>query len=200
VEVPCLVDKNGLQPTRIGALPPHLAALIQTNINVQALVVEAALTRKREHIYHAAMLEKVRAHIAEYGETEKKMQDPAIYGDPKQITKLSRRLKQLKPLVETYAQYQKLEQAVADAVAMKDDPELGPMAEEEAVKAREQMPVLFEKMKRLLVPKNPDDERSVIMEVRAGAGGDEAALFAAEQLRMYLKYCEKKGFAVEAAP
>jgi peptide chain release factor 1 len=56
------------------------------------------------------------------------------------------------------------------------------------------VPVLFEKMKRLLVPKNPDDERSVIMEVRAGAGGDEAALFAAEQLRMYLKYAESKGW------
>ena len=57
VEVPCLVDKNGIQPTRIGALPPHLAALMQTNINVQALTVEAALTGKREHIYHAAMLD-----------------------------------------------------------------------------------------------------------------------------------------------
>lgn len=57
VEVPCLVDKNGLQPTRIGALPPHLAALMQTNINVQALTVEAALTGKREHIYHAAMID-----------------------------------------------------------------------------------------------------------------------------------------------
>ncbi len=57
VEVPCLVDKNGIQPTKIGALPPHLAALMQTNINVQALTVEAALTRKREHIYHAAMLD-----------------------------------------------------------------------------------------------------------------------------------------------
>ncbi len=57
VEVPCLVDKNGVQPTRIGKLPPHLAALIQTNVNVQALTVEAALTRKRAHIYHAAMLD-----------------------------------------------------------------------------------------------------------------------------------------------
>ncbi len=57
VEVPVLVDRNGLQPTKIGALPPHLAALMQTNINVQALTVEAALTRKREHIYHAAMLD-----------------------------------------------------------------------------------------------------------------------------------------------
>jgi len=57
VEVPCLVDKNGLQPTTIGALPPQLAALMQTNINVQSLVVEAALTGKREHIYHAAMLD-----------------------------------------------------------------------------------------------------------------------------------------------
>ena len=57
VEVPCLIDKNGIQPTRIGPLPPHLAALMQTNINVQALTVEAALTQKRETIYHAAMLD-----------------------------------------------------------------------------------------------------------------------------------------------
>jgi alpha-galactosidase len=57
VEVPCLVDKNGLQPTKIGSMPPQLAALQQTNINVQSLVVEAALTGKREHIYHAAMLD-----------------------------------------------------------------------------------------------------------------------------------------------
>jgi alpha-galactosidase len=57
VEVPCLVDKNGIQPVRVGSLPPQLAALMQTNINVQALTVEAALTRKREHIYHAAMLD-----------------------------------------------------------------------------------------------------------------------------------------------
>jgi alpha-galactosidase len=57
VEVPCLVDNNGVQPTHIGTLPPHLAALMQTNINVQALTVEAALTGAREHIYHAAMLD-----------------------------------------------------------------------------------------------------------------------------------------------
>ncbi len=57
VEVPCLVDRNGIQPTKIGVLPPHLAALMQTNVNVQALAVEAALTGKREHIYHAAMLD-----------------------------------------------------------------------------------------------------------------------------------------------
>ena len=57
VEVPCVVDKNGVQPARIGSLPPHLVALVQTNVNVQALTVEAALTRKREHIYHAAMLD-----------------------------------------------------------------------------------------------------------------------------------------------
>jgi alpha-galactosidase len=57
VEVPCIVDKNGIQPTHIGMLPPHLAALMQSNINVQALTVEAALTGLREHIYHAAMLD-----------------------------------------------------------------------------------------------------------------------------------------------
>jgi alpha-galactosidase len=57
VEVPCLVDRMGVQPVRIGALPPHLAALMQTNVNVQGLTVEAALTEKREHVYHAAMLD-----------------------------------------------------------------------------------------------------------------------------------------------
>jgi alpha-galactosidase len=57
VEVPCLVDKNGVQPTRIGTLPPHLAALMQTNVNVQGLTVEAALTKERKYIYHAAMLD-----------------------------------------------------------------------------------------------------------------------------------------------
>jgi alpha-galactosidase len=57
VEVPCLVDKNGVQPMHVGCLPPHLAALMQTNINVQALTVEAVLTGKRDHIYHAAMLD-----------------------------------------------------------------------------------------------------------------------------------------------
>ena len=57
VEVPCLVDRNGVQPVHVGALPPQLTALMQTNINVQALTVEAALTGKREHIYHAAMLD-----------------------------------------------------------------------------------------------------------------------------------------------
>ncbi|KAA3663388.1 MAG: alpha-glucosidase/alpha-galactosidase, partial [Chloroflexi bacterium] len=57
VEVPCLVDKNGIQPTAVGSLPPHLTALMQTNINVQRLTVEAALTKKREHIYHAAMMD-----------------------------------------------------------------------------------------------------------------------------------------------
>jgi alpha-galactosidase len=57
VEVPCLVDRNGVQPTRIGALPPQLSALMQTNINVQSLVVEAIITGNREHVYHAAMLD-----------------------------------------------------------------------------------------------------------------------------------------------
>jgi len=57
VEVPCLVDANGIQPTRVGALPPQLAALIMTNVNVQALAVEAALTGRRDHVYHAAMLD-----------------------------------------------------------------------------------------------------------------------------------------------
>jgi alpha-galactosidase len=68
VEVPCVVDRNGVQPTRIGQLPPQLAALMRTNVNVQALTVEAALTQRREHIYHAAMLDPHTAAELSLGE------------------------------------------------------------------------------------------------------------------------------------
>ena len=143
------------------------------------------------------MLDKVRASIAEYDELQQKMQDPSVYGDSKEITRISRRIKQLKPLFETYQEYLKCERAVADVATVKDDPELLALAEEDAASARSRMPELLEKMKRLLIPKNPDDERSVILEVRAGTGGEEAALFAAEQLKMYLRYAEGRGWKAE---
>ena len=75
VEVPCLVDGNGIQPTKIGYLPPQLAALMQTNVNVQSLTVEAALTRKREHIYHAAMLDPHTAAELDLGQIRSLVDD-----------------------------------------------------------------------------------------------------------------------------
>lgn len=125
------------------------------------------------------------------------MEDPAVYGDQKEVTKLARRIKQLEPLQTVYDEYTMLEQAVKDENAFAGDPELSSMAKEEAMKAKEKMPLLIEKMKRLLIPRNPDDEKSVILEVRAGAGGEEASLFAAEQLKMYLRYAETRGWKTE---
>lgn len=143
------------------------------------------------------MLEKVKLQVGELHLIRKKMEDPTVYGDQKEVTRLSRKIKQLEPLESLYDQYLLLEQALRDEHAFSDDPELASMVKEEAQRAKETMPILMEKMKRLLIPRNPDDEKSVILEVRAGAGGEEAALFAAEQLKMYIKYAELRGWKTE---
>lgn len=143
------------------------------------------------------MLQKVKTQVEELHAIRKKMEDPSVYGDQKEVTRLARRIKQLEPLESLYQQYVLLEQAVSDEHSFDGDPELASMAKEEAIRAKEQMPILLEKMRRLLIPRNPDDEKSVILEVRAGAGGEEAALFAAEQLKMYLKYAEMRGWKSE---
>ncbi len=143
------------------------------------------------------MLQKVKAQIDELHISRKKMEDPLVYGDLKEVTRLARRIKQLEPLEALYNEFQLLEQAIQDEHSFAGDPELASMAKEESAKAREKMPQLLERMKRLLLPRNPDDEKSVILEVRAGAGGEEAALFAAEQLKMYLRYAETRGWKTE---
>lgn len=143
------------------------------------------------------MLDKIRSSIEELASIRKHMENPTVYSDIKKRTTIARRIKQLEPLEVKYAEYLRLEKAVKESSAYGDDPELKAMAEEEASIARERLPVLLEQMKRLLIPKNPDDEKSVILEVRAGAGGEEAALFAAEQLKMYLRYAEERGWKTE---
>ncbi|MEQ1849038.1 MAG: peptide chain release factor 1 [Candidatus Peribacteraceae bacterium] len=143
------------------------------------------------------MIEKARSSVGELRDLRKKMEDPAIFGDPKEITRLARRIKQLEPLEQVVAEYDRCEQAIRDEASMSGDAELAVLAAEEAKSAREKMPVLETQMKKLLLPRNPDDEKSVIIEVRAGAGGEEAALFAAEQLKMYLRYAESRGWRIE---
>ncbi len=143
------------------------------------------------------MIDKIRSKIGELSDARKSMQDPAVYGDQKEVTRLARIIKRLEPLEAKYKEYQQAEQAIADEATLGADPELKAMAAEEAAKARERMPVLLNEMKIMLLPRNPDDERSVILEVRAGTGGEEAALFAAEQLKMYLRYAEIRGWKTE---
>ena len=143
------------------------------------------------------MIDKIKSRIAELSDARKKLEDPAVYGDPKETTKYARIVKRLEPLEVKFKEYEAYDRAIREEKAMAADPDLGPLAAEEAAKARAEMPRLEEEMKRMLIPRNPDDEKSVILEVRAGAGGEEAALFAAEQLKMYLRYAEERGWKTE---
>jgi peptide chain release factor 1 len=143
------------------------------------------------------MLDKVKAQVEELHILRKKMEDPAMYGDTKEVTRIARRVKQLEPLEKVLGEYNRLQGAIKSENDFDGDPELSAMAKEEARKAKEGLPLLDEKVKRMLLPKNPDDEKSVIVEVRAGTGGEEAALFAAEQIKMYLRYAEERGWKTE---
>lgn len=143
------------------------------------------------------MIDKLRKLAQEYAELQKQMQDPEIYSNSKEMARVGKRMVYLEPLLDLVKEYDACEQAVQFAEQGDNDPELQAMAEEEAATARERLPQLEEEMKVFLVPKDPDDDRSVILEVRAGTGGEEAALFAAELLRMYLRYAEEQGWTTE---
>jgi len=143
------------------------------------------------------MIDKLRALAEEYSALQQKMQDPEVLSDPKQIAKIGKQLSDLEPLIGLLKEYDKCQDAIKFTDEAKGDPEMEKLAEEEASVARARLPELEEEMKRFLIPKDPDDDRSVILEVRAGTGGEEAALFAAELLRMYLRFTEEQGWKVE---
>lgn len=122
-----------------------------------------------------------------------------MYGNPKEVARLGKRSSELEPIVALVDEYEGCERAVKDGEAMKDDPELGLMAAEEAEKAKRRMAELDDEMRLFLVPKDPMDDRNAVVEVRAGTGGEEAALFAAELLRMYVRFAEEMGWKAEIA-
>ncbi len=142
------------------------------------------------------MIEKLRSLLAEYEALQKQAQDPETYGDPKKMSRIGKRMRELEPLLPLMQRYEAAERSIADAEAI-TDPDLQALAQEEAAEAKRNIPVLLEQMKKFLIPRNPDDDKDVILEVRAGTGGEEAALFAAEQLRMYLRYADAKGWKAE---
>ncbi|MBI5548734.1 MAG: peptide chain release factor 1 [Deltaproteobacteria bacterium] len=125
--------------------------------------------------------------------------DPAITSNAGKLQKTAKERSQLEPVVETYRAFKTLRQQVEDNEALLADPELREMAKEELPRLRTALSALEEKLKLLLVPKDPNDERNVILEIRAGTGGDEAGLFAGELMRMYLRYAERRGWRAEIA-
>src|SRR3989338_4650797 len=142
------------------------------------------------------MIESLRAMAKEYSDLQLQLQDPNMYANPKELQRIGKRSAQLEPLISLLEEYDACQEAIAEAKSITDT-DLKALAEEEAATARERLPKLEEEMRAFLIPRDPNDDKSVIIEVRAGAGGDEAALFASELVRMYLRYAEERGWKTE---
>jgi len=131
------------------------------------------------------------------GEITALLADPQIQEDPRQFRELGREYAQLEAVVACYRRYQQVEDAIAGAEELLTDPELADMAREEIAAGSARREALEPELKRLLIPPDPHDQRNVFLEVRAGTGGAEAALFAADLARMYLRFAELKGWSIE---
>lgn len=125
------------------------------------------------------------------------LEDPATYGDPELLRRLTREQKEIAPVAEAYRAYCRAESDLASAQELLGDPELREMAQEEMQAARAELERLREELKILLLPRDPNDSRNVVMEIRGGVGGEEAMLFAADLFRMYAMYVESRGWQLE---
>jgi peptide chain release factor 1 len=136
---------------------------------------------------------------ARYNELTAKMADPAVINDSDQYRKTAKAQSELAELVTKYREYQKAERELRDARAMlsESDAELQQMAELEVTRLEPEVAALEQDLQLLLLPKDPNDEKNVILEIRKGAGGDEASLFAGEVFRMYTRYAEEQRWKVE---
>lgn len=147
------------------------------------------------------MLEKLAMAKARYDEISAKLSDPKSIADNKLYTELMREYKNLTPLINMYKKYLKAEHDYEDAKSALDDgaadAEFRRMAEEEMRSAKDEMEKCGEELKILLLPRDPDDDKSVIVEIRAGAGGEEAALFANSMFRMYSMYAARQGWKID---
>lgn len=133
----------------------------------------------------------------EYVELTKKISDPAIISDQESWKKMMKKQSELEPVVTKYREYKKTQRDFEEAKELAKDPEMKDLAEEEMLEAKEKLPKLENELKVLLIPKDPDDDKNVICEIRAGAGGEEAALFAGTLFRMYSMYCDRKHWKIE---
>ena len=143
------------------------------------------------------MLEKLQAVSNRYEELCAKSEQPDFYADPKKAAALLREKNDLQPIVEAYAQYNTAVRDMADAEALMSDPEMKELCQETFAEAKEKKEVLFRELQILLLPKDPNDEKNVIVEIRGGVGGEASALFAHSLFRMYSMYAAKKGWTIE---
>ena len=150
--------------------------------------------------YNARMLEKLLKIKEEYQEITQKMGDPNLVSNQKKYQELARKESHLRPINELIEQYERALNTIDDSEGMLEkekDEELLQMAKEELMQAKEDRDRLEDELKIAMLPHDPNDEKSVIVEIRAGAGGEEASLFAYELSRMYMRYADETGFKTE---
>ena len=146
------------------------------------------------------MFDKLEDLVIRLEEIMGELNEPSVTANQERFRALMKEQSDLLPIVEAYREYKKCNQDIADSLAMleeENDEEMREMLKEELAAARENAGVLEQKLKVLLLPKDPNDDKNVIVEIRAGAGGDEAALFAAEIYRLYVRYAERQRWKVE---
>ncbi|MBQ8390741.1 MAG: PCRF domain-containing protein, partial [Oscillibacter sp.] len=143
------------------------------------------------------MLEKLKALALRQEDLETQLGEPTVYGDAEKLRAINRELKEIGPVVEAYKAYQKAEQDRAAAEELLRDPDFRELAQEELDQAKKELERLGEELKILLLPKDPNDSRNVIMELRGGVGGEEGALFAHSLLRMYTMYAQARGWKMD---
>ena len=143
------------------------------------------------------MFQKLEEVEKRYNELTEKISNPEIIANQSEWTKLMKEHADIQDVVEKYREYKKVKQDLEDAKLMLEDKELKELAEAEIEQAKEKLPKIEEELKILLIPKDPNDDKNVICEIRAGAGGDEAALFAGTLFRMYTMYAERKHWKID---
>ncbi len=143
------------------------------------------------------MFEKLEAIEKRYEELTKEISNPELISNQAEWRKAMKEHADLEELVQKFREYKKVKKEMEEAEELLKDPEMKELAEQEYYEKKEQLPKLEEEMKFLLIPKDPDDDKNIICEIRAGAGGEEAALFAGTLFRMYSMYAEKKHWKVE---
>ncbi|MDQ2644871.1 MAG: peptide chain release factor 1 [Myxococcota bacterium] len=142
-------------------------------------------------------LDKLRSLVKRHEEVEELLCDPAVFADPRKLNSLNRERSQLTPIVEAMNRYEAIERRIADDREALDDPELGPIAREEIQSLEHERGEVEGRLRVLLLPRDPNDDKNTILEIRGGTGGEEAALFAADLFRMYSRYAERRGWRVE---
>ncbi len=143
------------------------------------------------------MEDKLKALDQRYALIEAKLGASETYADPELVAKLNKEQRELEDIVTVYRRLLKTRQAMTEAKALMGDPELKEMAQEEYQAALEAIPELESRLKVLLLPRDPNDDKSVIVEIRAGVGGEESALFGHSLFRMYSMYAQRQGWSVE---